>query len=48
MVTSRGVLPGGMAGGGAFDVEGNCKGMIEGVVRAPGMDIVGAGRGGDG
>lgn len=40
MVTSSVVLPGGMVGGGAFDVEGNCKGMIEGIVHSPGMNIV--------
>ncbi|CBK21956.2 uncharacterized protein [Blastocystis hominis] len=41
MVTSSVVLPGGMVGGGAFDVEGNCKGMIEGIVHSPGMNING-------
>lgn len=44
MVTSREILPAGMVGGGAFDVEGNCKGMIEGIVQRPGMNIVRGGR----
>ena len=35
MVSSTGILPPGMVGGGAFDIHGNCKGMIEGVVQKP-------------
>ena len=40
MVSSTGILPPGMVGGGAFDIHGNCKGMIEGVVQKPGSTIV--------
>ncbi|KAK8821816.1 hypothetical protein WA556_002261, partial [Blastocystis sp. ATCC 50177/Nand II] len=41
MVSSTGILPPGMVGGGAFDIHGNCKGMIEGVVQKPGSTING-------
>lgn len=40
MVFSTEILPPGMVGGGAFDIHGNCKGMIEGVVQKPGSTIV--------
>lgn len=34
-------VPMGMLGGGVFDVNGVCKGMIEGVVQKPGSTVVG-------
>lgn len=34
-------VPMGMAGGGIFDINGVCKGMIEGVVQKPDSVIVG-------
>lgn len=40
MVMTGTILPPGMVGGGAFDINGNCKGMIEGVVQKPGATIV--------
>ena len=29
-----------MIGGGAFDIYGACKGMIEGIVQKPGANLV--------
>ena len=40
IVTSNLLLPAGILGGGAFDIHGDCKGMIEGVVHKPGTNIV--------
>lgn len=41
MVMAYSLLPPGMVGGGVFDVYGNCKGMIEGIVQKPGANLVG-------
>lgn len=40
MIMTNQVVPAGMIGGGAFDIYGNCKGMIEGVVQKPGANLV--------
>lgn len=40
MIMTNTILPPGMIGGGAFDIYGNCKGMIEGVVQKPGANLV--------
>ena len=40
MVMAYSLLPPGMVGGGIFDVYGNCKGMIEGIVQKPGANLV--------
>ena len=44
MVMTQSEVPPGMIGGGAFDVYGSCKGMIEGVVQKPGANLVGLGK----
>ena len=41
MVMTSEKMPVGMIGGGAFDINGVCKGMIEGIVQTPGTTIVG-------
>ena len=40
MVMTSEKTPIGMIGGGAFDINGMCKGMIEGIVQTPGATIV--------
>ena len=40
MVMTSEKTPIGMIGGGAFDINGMCKGMIEGIVQTPGSTIV--------
>ena len=40
MIMTNTILPPGMIGGGACDIYGNCKGMIEGVVQKPGANLV--------
>ena len=41
MIMTKEPVPMGMAGGGIFDINGVCKGMIEGVVQKPDSVIVG-------
>ena len=41
MIMTKDPVPMGMAGGGIFDINGVCKGMIEGVVKKPDSVIVG-------
>ena len=41
MLMTQEAVPIGMLGGGVFDINGICKGMIEGVVQKPGSSVVG-------
>lgn len=43
MLMTREAVPMGMLGGGVFDINGICKGMIEGVVQKPGSSVVSIG-----
>ena len=43
MLMTQEAVPMGMLGGGVFDINGICKGMIEGVVQKPGSSVVGIG-----
>ena len=40
MLMTQEAVPMGMLGGGVFDINGVCKGLIEGVVQKPGSSVV--------